>query len=169
MSEEYLDYVPPQYLGKSGITLRCRLAMAAILTSAFKPEKITAVIGPRKGSSRVLFLVWNWIYSEVTIIADGFGTHGGEGGAGLSAVLGLIKFYKIPLFQARLDNQELFQELAEGHLTEEIFDAVVADEQAYNWKFYYVSEVKKEKKDNKQVLEVYWYGKEDWTIPLPSR
>src|SRR5947199_5011118 len=123
MSEEYENYASlPQYLGKSGKTLPCQYAMAGILTSAFKPEKITAVLlrDPRGNSHRVLFLVWDWIDSEITIIPDGFGTSGVGGRAGLSVVLGLIKYYQIPLFQSQIDDKEMFQELAGGHLTEEI-------------------------------------------------
>jgi malonyl CoA-acyl carrier protein transacylase len=39
--EEYLYYSSSiQYLGKSGITQPCVLATAALLTSAFRPEKM---------------------------------------------------------------------------------------------------------------------------------
>ena len=95
MSEEYDYYASTQFLGKHGVTLKCLQAMAAILLGPYRPEKITAVMC--SGNTRVLFLVWEWFYPGITIISDGFGTHGGEGGDGLSAALGLIKHYQVPL------------------------------------------------------------------------
>jgi hypothetical protein len=98
---EYDDYIStPQLLGQTGITMNCVQAMAAILTSSFKPTRITLVshpesghLGPRTFDS-VLFVIWEWInQSTFTVVPDGFGTHGGEGGAGLSSVLGLIRYY----------------------------------------------------------------------------
>src|SRR6266487_4883228 len=157
INEDYLYYSSPAYLGESGITQPCITAMAAILTSAFRPEKITAVLGDydNYNHAAVLFLVWNWADRGLTIIPDGFGTHGGEGGAGLAAVLGLIKFYKIPLLQVRIQSKKAFNELAQGKLTEEMFDEV-QQAQASNWNFYRASEVQKVKKGKKQFLEIKW-------------
>ena len=155
MSEEYFRYSSTRYLGESGITHPCATAIAAILTSAFRPEKITAVIGDYDGYDHeaVLFLVWNWADQGLTIIPDGFGTHVGSGGAGLSAALGLIKFYELPLLEVWIRNKKAFRELAGGKLTEEMFDEL-QEAQDYNWDFYYVSEVKKVKRGKQQFLEV---------------
>lgn len=157
MSEEYLYYASTQYLGKSGITHKCMLAMAAIVTSAFRPQKMTAVIGqfgnPPHTRETVLFLVWDWLYPGITIISDGFSTHGGEGGAGLSTVLGLIKFYNIPLQQVRIHEKKAFDELADGTLTEEMFDTIQEEAQDYNWKFHPVSAVRKVKRGTHDFLE----------------
>jgi hypothetical protein len=154
MSDVYDDYASPQYLGKSGVTLSCLHAMAAILTGAFQPKKITVVIGQFGNESimRVLFLVWDWFYPGITIISDGFGTHGGEGGAGFSTALGLIQFSNIPLLQAWVHDETAFDELAQGTLTEEMFEAVQAA-QNYNWKFYPVAAVRKVRRGNQHVLE----------------
>jgi len=163
MSEEYIYYTSTQHLGKHGVTESCKLAMAAVLTSAFRPEKITAVIGPQ----RVLFLVWEWFYAGITIISDGFGTHGGEGGAGLSATLGLIRFYEIPLLQAQVYDEEAFLELAYGKLTEEMFDEIQQATQEYDWSFHPVSAVRKVKRGEQQFLEVKRTdGRPDFDIPL---
>lgn len=155
MSEEYIYYTSTQHLGKSGVTQSCMQAMAAVLTSAFRPEKITAVIGQFGNSSdeSVLFLVWEWFYPGITIISDGFGTHGGEGGTGLSTVLGLIKFYNIPLLQVWIHDERAFDELAHGTLTEEMFDEVQAA-QDYNWKFYPLPAVQKVQRGKQHFLEV---------------
>lgn len=158
--EDYLYYSSStQYLGKSGITEPCMMAIAAILTGAFRPEKMTAVIGGWKepggysSSEPVLFLVWDWFYPNLTIIPDGFGTHSGEGGSGLSAVLGLIKFYDIPLLQTWVYDHQAFRELAQGTLTEAMFEELQLA-RAYNWQFHPVSAVRKVKRGKHQFLEV---------------
>ncbi len=155
MDEYYDDYDSPQRLGKSGITLPCIYAMAAVLTSAYKPEKVIAVIGgfDRSSSESVLFLIWDWFYPGITIIPDGFGTHGGEGGAGLSTVLGLLKFYKTPLLQTWVYEKKAFRELADGILTEEMFDQVQIAT-PYDWSFYPAAEVRKVRNGTSYMLEV---------------
>lgn len=155
MDEYYGDYESPQRLGKSGITQPCTYAMAAVLTSAYKPEKVIAVIGSfdEISSKRVLFLVWDWFYPGITIIPDGFGTHGGEGGAGLSTVLGLLKFYQTPLLQTWVYEKKAFRELADGTLTEEMFDQVQTAT-PYDWNFYPAAEVRKVRNGTSYMLEV---------------
>lgn len=159
--EEYLYYSESiQYLGKRGITRPCVMAMAAILTSAFQPKEITAVVGSWKergsygGTEPVLFLVWDWYYPTITIIPDGFGTHSGEGGRGLSTVLGLIKYYKVPLRQLWVYEKQAFQELAEGRLSEAMFGELQHDVRDYHWNFHPVSSVRKVKRGTHQFLEV---------------
>jgi hypothetical protein len=92
---EYAGYAAcTHYLGKSGITGKCVLGIAAILVSTFRPEKITMISLRERGqkSDGVMFVVWDWLEKpDITIIPDGFGTHGGEGGSGLSTVLALIQ------------------------------------------------------------------------------
>ena len=96
--DEYAGYAScTQYLGEPGITRKCVLGMAAMLTSLFRPEKITMISFPQRGydHDRVMFVVWNWLERlYITIVPDGFGTHGGEGGAGLSTVLALFSIIK---------------------------------------------------------------------------
>jgi hypothetical protein len=175
MSEEYenvrdySDYMPALRLGRGSVTWPCVLAMATILTSALRPEKITAVFGATRGYEHesVLFLVWDWLPMEVVIIPDGFGTHGGEGGSGLSKVIGLIKFYNVPLQQVWMYDEEAFRELANGNLTEEVFDEA-QEAPEYNWDFYPVRKVREVKKGKQRFLEVLrTNGLVDWSIPLP--
>lgn len=169
MNEDYAFYAPAQYLGRRGNTRPCMLAMAAILTSAFSPSKITVVSNTARGYNHesVLFLVWDWAFPNLTIIPDGFGTHGGGGGAGLSRVLGLIKFYRIPLFHLRVFDQDMFSELADGKLTEEMFEEA-QEAPSYNWAFYPVATVQKVKKGTRQSLEITIEdGDLSLTIPLP--
>ncbi len=166
---DYDYYSSPQRLGKAGITVPCTNALIAVLTSAFRPEKIIAVIGDfGYGSSHsVLFVLWDWLYTGVTIIPDGFGTHGGEGGGGLSTALGLIKFYQVPLLEIWVDDQQTFRELAQGTLTKKVFHHL-RKAQSYNWNFYPVNEVQKVKSKGTSRLEVKRqdYG-DTLTIQLP--
>lgn len=171
MSEEYLDYASTQYLGRHGVTRKCVQAMAAILLGPYRPEKITAVIGSfdDSGNERVLFLVWDWGYPGITIVADGFGTHGGEGGRGLSTVLGLIKYYRVPLLEARVHDPLPFHELAQGTLTEEMFDTVQEAQRDYHWNFHQLPQVRKVRrsKDSFLVLTLAEYVNPIFEVQLP--
>lgn len=171
MSEEYMYYSSTQYLGKHGVTLKCLHAMAAILVGPYRPEKITAVVGSfdDSGNKLVLFLVWDWGYPGITIVADGFGTHGGEGGRGLSAVLGLIKYYQVPLLEAWIYDQRAFDELAHGTLTEEMFDTVQEAQRDYNWNFYRLPRVQKVRrgKDSFLVMTLAEYVNPIFEVQLP--
>ncbi len=168
--EEFVDpYFMPQCLGLSDSTRSSIRAMAAILTSIFQQKKITAVIGQFRGSDaeRILFLVWDWFYPGITIIQDGFGTHHGEGGTGLSAVLGLIKFYNIPLWQVWIGEKQAFRELADGTLTEAMFDRVQIA-LPYDWQFHPLAIVQKVRRGKQHVLVVTrGTGHKLMEIPLP--
>ena len=168
MNEEYGVYASPQYLGKRGKTEPCLLALAAILTGAFRPERMTAVIEVRDARhARVLFLAWDWFYPGLTIIADGFGTHDGEGGEGFSAALGLIRYYHIPLQQAWVHASDAFDELATGKLTAAMFGDL-QEARDYRWDFYPVAAVRKGRSGERDVLEAMRAdGATITTFPLP--
>jgi hypothetical protein len=158
---EYDGYAAcTQYLGKSGITRKCVLGLAAILVSTFRPEKITMISLRQRGqkSDGVMFVVWNWLENpDITIIPDGFGTHGGEGGGGLSTVLALIQYYKIPLEHIIVTDETAFNELAEeGKLSERMFLALKRAK-PYDWKYYRVESITITKQGKETFLEVdYW-------------
>ena len=89
-----------QYLGQVGTTYPCVEAMVTILTSPYRCREITVLYSkeePRDKTYAVCFVIWDWLGTEITIVPDGFGTHGGTGGWGLEVVLALIQFYQIPL------------------------------------------------------------------------
>lgn len=98
-------------------------------------------------------LEW-WFYPGITIVSDGFTTHGGEGRTGLSTVLGVIKFYQIPLLEVWIHDKRAFDELIRGTLTEEMFDEVQEGQKPYNWKFYPLPRVEKVRKGSQHSLEV---------------
>lgn len=137
---DYEDYSGqlPQYLGTPGTTRPCVQAMVAILLGQRTPEWITLVCCqeyPHSNHDGVLFVVWGWLsYCQPTIVPDGFGTHGGEGGAGLETVLALIKHTGIPLLQSRVDKQ-MFDALTEGKMNEAALEHLKQADK-YNWRYY---------------------------------
>jgi hypothetical protein len=162
---EYDEYVStPQRLGEEGITRACVQAMAAILTSSFKPTRITLVSHPKTGLhgshafDRVMFVIWEWVnHSIFTVVPDGFGTHGGEGGAGLSSVLGLIRYYKTPLYHAVISNDERFHRLASGGKIDDALFRIFKQARPYNWNYYPADTVRLVKSGKDTFLEVdYW-------------
>jgi hypothetical protein len=144
--------------------------MAAILTSIFRPQKITIVILLNAfRNDRVMFLVWDWpSESRGTIEPTGFGTHGGEGGAGLSSVLGLIRFYDIPINHAFTYDNDMYRAFSEeGILTPQMFDMLKATPPC-NWNYYPTAEVRLVKNNHAPFLEVdYW--KFPITPPAPRK
>jgi hypothetical protein len=156
--EEYSGELP-QYLGEPGITRPCVKAMATILLGNIKPEWITLVCCheyPDDNSDSVLFIVWGWISRcGLTIVPDGFGTHGGEGGAGLATVLALIKHTEVPLLQSRV-NKERFDALAEGRVDEAAL-AHLKRAKRYNWGYYPVETIDSRVIGGVEYIEVdYW-------------
>lgn len=165
MHDDDLVYVNRiQRLGQHGLTDPCFRAMGVILTSPFPPKRITVVSSDKNsGSDAVLFLVWDWFSPGTTIVPDGFGTHSGEGGRGLSVVLGLIRYFEIPLFHAWLPDRESFRTLATGTMTEEIFDTIQEGTKPYDWGYHPVADVRKVK--GKSTLEITLRGRVERTFP----
>ena len=165
--ENFYNYASPSYLGEEGMTISCVHAMFAVLTSPFRPQKITMLSLPFRGDvgtahDAVMFFVWDWPREwKGTVIPDGFGTHGGTGGWGLATVLGLIRFCDVPLEQVVIHDKDMFTELArEGKLTPTMF-TLLKRAHPYNWSYYTVSDVRQVKKGPLMFLEVG-----DWKFPL---
>jgi hypothetical protein len=79
----------------------------------------------------------------------------------------LIKFYDIPLLQTWVYDHQAFRELAEGTLTEAMFEELQLA-RAYNWQFHPVSAVRKVKRGTHPFLEVQRDdGNIELTIQLP--
>lgn len=158
---EYGDYSGqlPQYLGTPGITRPCVKAMATILLGQEKPEWITLVCCqeyPEANHDGVLFVAWGWItHCQLTIVPDGFGTHGGEGGAGLETVLALIKHTKVPLLQLRADKKR-FDALSEGKVDDQTFEHLKRAKR-YNWGYYPVETINSRIVGKVEYIDVdYW-------------
>jgi hypothetical protein len=138
---------PVQYLGVRGDTHSCVDAMMTILTGSHRCREITVVFcrprpqpNPGRGHHRVtyavLFVVWDWLDCDITIVPDGFGTHHGTGGWGLAVVLDLIQFYRVPLSEKWVD-EERFDRIADGFPTErDVKELHQQDHVAPSWPLY---------------------------------
>ena len=157
--EDFYSYSSPSYLGEDGITMYCVEAAAAILTSAFRPQKFTMVsLLDASHNDRVMFFIWDWPSEyKGAIVPAGFGTHGGEGGAGLSSVLGLIRYYGIPMTHMMTTDTEMFEAFSEeGKLSPPLFTMLKAAP-PYDWNYYRVAEVRRVENNGVPFLEVnYW-------------
>jgi hypothetical protein len=110
-----------QYLGVRGVTQHCVEAIVTILTSPYRCRAITVLFCeklPEEDSYAVCFIIWDWLGHEITIVPDGFGTHNGSGGWGLSVVLALIQFYQIQLLEKWV-HADQFERIANGYPTEQ--------------------------------------------------
>lgn len=110
--------LPIQYLGVPGSTNECVHAMVTILTSPYPCQEITIVVEHVDGEDHeaVCFVVWGWLGQDVTIVPDGFGTHGGTGGWGLGLVLELMEFYRVTI-KERWVEPDMFERIASGQPT----------------------------------------------------
>lgn len=127
--------LPVQYLGVPGATFECVKAMVTILTSGYPCREITVVYEDDRSKNYqiVCFVVWEWMRTEVTIVPDGFGTHGGTGTWGLAVVLELIQFYGVPIREKWVDTEQ-FERIADGYPTESDLEALrQADMGAPSW------------------------------------
>lgn len=111
-----------QYLGARGDTQSCVDAMVTILTSPYPCREITVVFGDTYPADEnrhfsVLFVIWDWVGHEITIVPDGFGTHEGTGGWGLAIVLELIQYYQVHLVEKWIEKAQ-FNRIADGFPTE---------------------------------------------------
>lgn len=111
--------LPIQYLGRAGTTHPCVETMVTILTSPYQCREITVIFNEQQygeDAHAICFVIWDWLDTEITIVPDGFGTHGGTGGWGLAVVLALIQFYRIP-HKEKWVKVEQFERIADGHST----------------------------------------------------
>ncbi|SMC07883.1 Protein of unknown function (Hypoth_ymh) [Sulfobacillus thermosulfidooxidans DSM 9293] len=128
-----------QYLGSRGVTLPCLQAVVTILASPYRCRNATVIFekrAPGQTHSAVCFAVWDWLDHPVTIIPDGFGTHGGTGGWGLAVALELFKFSKVPLAEYWASNIQ-FERVASGFPTVKDINDIQRDSNwAPSWPMY---------------------------------
>lgn len=110
-----------QYLGESGITSKCLLAISSILNSGCLPESVTIItLGPEHHPSHVverhLFLFWNWGHFNLTVVPSGFASgYSGEGPSGFSLALCMIRSKQIPLYHMYVNESE-FEAIDKGRI-----------------------------------------------------
>jgi uncharacterized protein (TIGR02391 family) len=136
-----------QYVGQSGSTFDCIEAIMATLCSPNLPKKYTVIFKEwdrsNEESTSVAFIAWNWLGCEYTIIPDGFGTHHGTGGWGLSLCLALIRSCGIPIYDVRV-SKNAFNRICNAKLTEEDIKDIKANENDYPmWLSYVLDEHEK--------------------------
>lgn len=92
----------------------------------------------KESHTAVCFVAWNWISSPVTIIPDGFGTHDGEGGWGLSLCLALIKSHGVR-FDEVIIPAASFYRIAKGRSTDGDINRIVQQQwQMQMWPSYII-------------------------------
>jgi hypothetical protein len=130
-----------QYLGETGHTATCILAINAIINSGIFPEKATIVTNVTNRSSQPiqedhLFIFWNWQYMPVVIIPSGFASgYPGEGPRGFQLTTCMIKEKGMPLDESFVD-EPTFEALDKGKITytdHQILKNIKLDAEPYGW------------------------------------
>ena len=113
------EKIKVQYLGQSGYTLLCLLAIDAILNSSCLPEKAIVVShrsGPDSKVDDHLFLFRNWGHFPLIVVPSGFASgYPGEGPKGFSLALCLIRDKGIPLYGVYVPKY-IFEALDKGKI-----------------------------------------------------
>ncbi len=125
-----------QYLGMSGDTFSCLEAIITTLRSPKPPSHYTVVIADWsrriEDHTKVLFIAWDWIGTQVTIIPDGFGTHAGTGGWGLSMALALIQSSGQRIEEVIVP-QVVFERIVKGKPTQKDISILGARQSGSSW------------------------------------
>jgi hypothetical protein len=97
-----------QYLGASGYTDQCLVAIDAILNSGCLPKKAIIVSTRPYGNNRRqdhLFVFVDWDYFPITVVPSGFASgYSGGGPRGFSLAICLIREKGIPIWGIDLDD-----------------------------------------------------------------
>ncbi len=130
-----------QYLGESGYTQTCILAVSAIINSGILPEKATIVtyICDRRSNilqEEHLIIFWNWLYIPIVVIPSGFASgYPGEGPRGFNLVTCMIKDKGIPVDEIHVD-ETVFKAIDKGKIIytdNQIFKNIKARSEPYDW------------------------------------
>jgi hypothetical protein len=110
-----------QYLGESGKTNQCFIALSAILNSGCLPKSVTVVtFTVIKGKQLIehhLFIFWDWGRYPVTIVPSAFTSgYEGAGPEAFSLALCMISSKKIPMFEYYTRDGNEFADLDEGKI-----------------------------------------------------
>lgn len=97
-----------QYVGVSGYTRECLVAIDAILNSGRLPNKAIIVSTFPHGSNRGqdhLFIFVDWDHFPITVVPSGFASgYSGQGARGFSLAICLIREKGIPIWAIDLDD-----------------------------------------------------------------
>jgi hypothetical protein len=99
-----------QYLGASGYTRQCLVAIDAILNSGCLPKRAIIVSTFPRGSNRGqyhLFVFVDWDHFHITVVPSGFASgYGGEGPRGFSLAICLIREKGIPIWTIDVEDAD---------------------------------------------------------------
>lgn len=99
-----------QYLGASGYTRECLVAIDAILNNGYPPKQAIIVSTFPRGSNRGqdhLFVFIDWDHFHITVVPSGFASgYSGEGSRGFSLAICLIREKGIPIWTIDLDDAD---------------------------------------------------------------
>ena len=107
-----------QYLGQSGYTATCLIAIDAILNSGSLPD-VATIVSHNRGNQQEdhLFLFWNWGYSPLVVVPSGFASgYPGEGPKGFSIAICMIREKHIPVRNVYISQNE-FDKIDCGRIT----------------------------------------------------
>ncbi len=128
-----------QYLGASGYTRECLVAIDAILNSGCLPRKAIIVSMFPRGNNRRqdhLFAFVDWDYFPVTVVPSGFASgYSGEGPRGFSLAICLIREKGIPILGIDVDDVN-FRRIDRGNVKysdDPLFKDILLKCEEYSW------------------------------------
>jgi len=128
-----------QYLGASGYTRLCLIAIDAILNSGWLPKKAIIVSTRPYGNNRTqnhLFLFVDWAYFPITVVPSGFASgYPGEGPRGFSLAICMIREKGIPICGIDL-NDVNFERIDRGEVKysdDALFKHILLKSEEYSW------------------------------------
>jgi len=128
-----------QYLGRSGYTADCLIAIDAILNSGRLPERATIVSTPphsRRERLDHLFLFWNWWHFPLVIIPSGFASgYSGAGQRGFSLAICMIRGKGIPIDGIFISEKTfaLIDRGDIGDVNNPVYQQIRLDSELYTW------------------------------------
>ena len=128
-----------QYIGASGYTRPCLVAIDAILNSGWLPQKAIIVSTRPYGNNPTqnhLFLFIDWAHFPITVVPSGFASgYPGEGPSGFSLAICMIREKGIPIYGIDLDDVN-FERIDRGEVKysdDALFKHILLESEEYSW------------------------------------
>lgn len=138
------DRIRVEYLGRSGHTQSCLLAINAILNSGRLPERATIITHVYDAKSHPrqedhLFVFWDWPFMPIVVIPSGFTSgYSGEGPSGFALAVCLIREKQVPTDVIFVDEQ-VFNALDKGKIIytdDQVFKDIKSGSEPGHWPWY---------------------------------
>ena len=137
MGEDFLEEdnkLKIQYLGQSGHTPLCLIAIDAILNTGILLDRATIVSHMYNRQARQedhLFLFWNWGYFPLTVVPSGFSSgRSGGGPHGFSLAICMVRSKGIPLEQIDVSESE-FRAIEHGQIDKKLYMKIKAESERF--------------------------------------